>query len=207
MSRKPRAAVAKTDNPLPIVSCHQVYYALKNANGTYEEPVYLPNLTEIGVEKNYNSTPFYAEGVEKARHTVLGEVPITIATGDLEEEHEVVLMGHRVDSNGFVIRSIHDIAPDVAIMFTVQKYEGIYKGYVFYDGRFVPSGVSAATAEGSSQNQSKTITGNFKPLGDGTIDASKTLKNLAEVENFFKAVPLPTFTEEEELDSLQLQKD
>lgn len=198
MSRKVRTATAKIDNPLPIVSCHQVYYAIKNEDGTYEKPVYLPNLTEIGVEKTYNSTPFYAEGVEKARHTVLGAVPITIATGDLEEEHEIVLMGHRVDSNGFVIRSIHDIAPNVAIMFTVQKYEGIYKGYVYYDGSFVPSGVSASTAEGSSQNQTKTITGNFKPLGDGTIDASKTLKNLAEVEKFFEVVPMPTFTEESE---------
>lgn len=198
MSRKARVAPAKTDNPLPIVSCHQVYYAIKNENGTYETPVYLPNLTEIGVEKNYNSSPFYAEGVLKHTHTVLGEVPITIATGDLEEEHEVVIMGHRVDSNGFVIRSTHDQAPDVAIMFTVEKSGGIYKGFVFYDGKFVPSGVSAATAEGSANYQPKTITGSFKPLEDGTIDASKTLKSLAEVAEFFKSVPMPTFTEEDD---------
>ncbi|MTP79716.1 hypothetical protein GMB70_13785 [Turicibacter sanguinis] len=200
MSKKSRINPkdVSSDNPLPIVSCHQVYYAIKEEEG-YGTPIYLPNLTEIAVEKNYNSTPFYAEGVLKHTHTVLGEIPITIATGDLEEEHEVVLMGHRVDSNGFVIRSTHDQAPDVAIMFTVEKRGGIYKGYVFYDGKFMPSGVSAATAEGSANDQPKTITGNFKPLDDGTVDASKTLKSLKEVEEFFKAVPIPNFAEEDEL--------
>ena len=41
--------VASTDNPLPIVSCHKVYYAIKQEEG-YGAPVYLPNLTEIGIE-------------------------------------------------------------------------------------------------------------------------------------------------------------
>lgn len=195
---------ASVDNPLPIVSCHRVYYAIKQEKG-YETPVYLPNLTEIAVEKNYNSTPFYAEGVLKHTHTVLGEVPITIATGDLEEEHEVDLMGHQIDLNGFIIRSIHDQAPDVAIMFTVEKAGGIYKGYVYYDGKFVPSGVSAATSEGSANYQPKTITGNFKPLDTGTVDASKTLKGLKEVEEFFKSVPLPKFEEDSDLSELDMQ--
>lgn len=191
---RPRAA--SSDNPLPIVSCHKVYFALKQENG-YGTPVYMPNLTEIGVEKNYNSTPFYAEGVNKFTHSVLGDVPITISTGDVEEDHEITLLGHKKDSNGFVIRSIHDIPADVAIMFTVEKAGGIYKGYVYYDGKFVPSGVTAATSEGSANYQTKTMTGNFKPLGDGTVDASKTLNGLNEVEEFFKSVPIPTFQEKE----------
>ena len=56
---QPRAA--STDNPLPIVSCHKVYYAIKQEEG-YETPVYLPNLTEIGIEKSYNSTLFMQKG-------------------------------------------------------------------------------------------------------------------------------------------------
>lgn len=184
--------VASTDNPLPIVSCHKVYYAIKQEE-RYGTPVYLPNLTEIGIEKSYNSTPFYAEGVNKFTHSVLGDVPITLSTGDIEEEHEMALLGHKKDNNGLLVRSIHDVPADVAIMFTVEKAGGIYKGYVFYDGKFVPSGVTAATSEGSANYQPKTITGNFKPLDDGTVDASKTLKSLKEVESFFASVPTPTF--------------
>ncbi len=181
------------DNALPIISCHKVYYAIKKKDGTYETPIYLPNLTEIGVEKNFNSSNFYAEGVLKDVHTVLSDIPITLATGDIEEEHEVRILGHRMDSNGFVVRNINDKAPDVAIMFTVEKRGGIYKGYVFYDGKFIPTGINAVTAEGSPQDKPKTITGNFKPLGDGTTDASKTLIDLTQVEKFFESVPIPNF--------------
>lgn len=190
---KPKTTASSFDNALPIVSCHRVYYAIKKEDGTYEKPVYLPNLTEIGVEKAFNSSNFYAEGVLKHVHNVLSDIPITLSTGDLEEEHEVKLLGHRIDSNGLVVRNINDQAPDVAIMFTVEKRGGIYKGYVYYDGKFVPSGVTATTSEGSPQDKPKTITGNFKPLGDGTTDASKTLIDLTQVEKFFESVPIPNF--------------
>lgn len=190
MSQK---AVSK-DNALPIVTCHKVYYAIKTEVG-YGTPVYMENLTEIGVEKNYNTEPFYAEGTLKYTESNLSDIPVTISQGDLLEKDEVALMGHKVDKNGLVVRNTNDIPATVALMFTVKKAENIYKGYVFYDGKFVPTGVSAATSEGSPNYQPKTITGNFKPLANGDTDSSKILTSEAEVEAFFAAVPIPDFTE------------
>lgn len=184
---------ASKDNALPIVTCHKVYYAIKTEE-TYAKPVYMENLTEIGVEKNYNSETFYAEGVAKYTESALSDIPITISQGDLLEKDEVAIMGHRIDNNGLVVRNINDKPATVAILFTVKKGDGIYKGYCFYDGKFVPSGISAATAEGSPNYQAKTITGNFKSNSNGDTDVSKVLTSEAEVEAFFAEVPIPEFS-------------
>lgn len=193
--------ITSKDNALPIVTCHKAYYAIKNkendehGNLSYAKPKYLENLTEIGIEKNFSTDPFYAEGSLKYNETTLTEIPVTIATGDLTEDNEIEVMGHKKDKNGLVVRNKDDIAPDLALMFTVKKAEGIYKGYVFYDGKFVQSGINAGTSEGSANYQTKTITANFKPLDNGITDASKVLTSEAEVEAFFESVPIPDFTE------------
>ncbi len=184
------------DNALPIITCHKVYVAVKTAEGVYDTPVYLENLTEIGVEKTFNSSSFYAEGVEKYTNHTLGGIPVTLAVGDLTEENEILLLGHKRDKNGLIVRNINDKPKTVALMFTVEKEEGVCKGYVYYDGKFVPSGVSATTREGTANYQPKTITGNFKPAKNGDTDASKILRSEAEIEAFFADVPIPDFSEE-----------
>ncbi len=187
-------AASINDNALPVITCHKVYYAIKNPNGTYGDPVYLENLTEIGVEKTVNSDNFYAEGVLKHTENTVSELPVTLSIGDLKEVDELALLGHKSDKNGLLVRNVNDVAPEVALMFTVKKAEGVYRAHVLYDGKFAPSGFSATTKESNTTYQPRTITGTFKPLDDGTTDASKILTTLADVEEFFKEVPTPDFT-------------
>lgn len=191
MNKGTKSVVRSKDNALPIVSCHKVYVAKKSGEKNWDTPRYLENLTELGIEKNFSNDGFYAEGTLKHNESTLTDIPVTMALGDLTDDDEVYLLGHRKDINGMIIRNKNDVAPDVALMFTVQKANNIFKGYVYYDGKFVPTGVSAATSEGSANYQPKTITGSFKPLENGDTDASKVLTSLSEVEEFFKKVPIP----------------
>ena len=183
------------DNALPIITCHKVYTAFKAEDDSYGIPEYFENLTEIGIEKTFSSDPFYAEGVKKYVSNVLSSIAATVAVGDVEEDKEVKLLGHRRDNNGLVVRNINDQPATVALMFTVKKADGTFKGYVYYDGKFSPSGVNAATSEGSANYQVRTLTGEFKALDNGDTDASKILMNEAEVEEFFKKVPMPDFSD------------
>lgn len=189
------------DSALPIITCHKVYMGFKDEEGNYGVPEYFENLTEIGIEKSFSSDSFYAEGVKKFVSNVLTSITATVAVGDVEEDKEVKLLGHRRDKKGLVVRNVNDQPATVALMFTVKKADGTFKGYVYYDGKFSPSGVSAATSEGSANYQVRTLSGEFKALDNGDTDASKILMNETEVEEFFKSVPIPDFSESDQIES------
>lgn len=189
------------DSALPIITCHKAYIAFMNENGSYGTPEYCENLTEIGIEKSFSSDPFYAEGVKKFVSNVLSSITATVSLGDLEEDKEVRLLGHRKDRNGLVVKNVNDKAATVALMYTMKKADNTFRGYVYYDGKFAPSGVGGATAEGSANYQVRTISAEFKALDNGDTDAEKFLINEAAVEEFFKEVPIPDFSEGVQVES------
>ncbi|MGL5439867.1 MAG: major tail protein [Filifactoraceae bacterium] len=183
---------------LPVITVRKSYFAKKPGTGSekYATPVYLPNTTEVGIEKNFETSSFYAEGKAVCTNSVLGVIPVTLAVADLTESSECLLMGHRLSTTGGVIRSANDKAPEGAFGFYEEKADGTYDCTWLYSGRFVPGGRTATTSEGSPNYQAKTITANFISANLGAkleevTDYTVNLKTLTEVETFFSTVTLP----------------
>lgn len=180
---------------LPIKTSYKSYYSVRSGD-TYAAPKYLENTTEYGVEKDFSSDPWYAEGTLKYNSTTLKEIPITLSVGDLTEESECELLGHELSNEGGIVRTDNDKAPEVALIVSDKKADGTIVATIYYSGQFAPSGRSGATSEGSANYQVKTITANFKPtdIGDwkGITDYEFVLKDEAAFEDFVKTLKIPT---------------
>lgn len=192
-----------TKTALPVISVKKAYFAPRKSGASaepfYDESIYLENTTEVGYEKNYGSSSWYAEGELKISNSVLSEVPLTLAIGDLTPANECAIMGHKLSSTGGVIRSTQDVAPEGAFMFIEETADHKFEVTTLYSGVFTPGGRTASTSEGSANYQIKTITAAFKPVdfGDiiGLIDNSETFDTLAAAVAYCKNVTIPTVKE------------
>lgn len=184
-----------TKKALPIISVKKAYFAPRKAEG-YDTPAYLENVTEVGYEKNYGSSPFYAEGELKISNSVLSDIPLTVNVGDLSVVNECLIMGHKQSATGGVIRSTQDVAPEGAFMFIEETADHQFEVTTLYSGVFTPGGKTSATSEGSANYQTKTITAAYKPVDLGTslglIDNSEIFPTLAAAVTFCNKVTVPT---------------
>lgn len=190
---------------LPIISVKKAYFAkmLKDATSSpwYAKPEYLENVTEVGYEKNYGSSPWYAEGELKLSNSVLSDIPLTVALGDLTVSNECLMMGHKESKTGGVIRSTQDVATEGAFIFIEETADHKFEVTTLYSGVFTPGGKTSSTSEGSANYQVKTITAAYKPvdLGDliGLIDNSEIFETLALAIKYCESVVVPTIKEPE----------
>lgn len=194
-----------TKKALPVISVKKAYFAKRKTTATttpfYDPTTYLENVTEVGYEKTYNNTPFYAEGELKCSNSVLSEIPLTVALGDLTQTNECLIMGHSLSKKGGVIRTSNDIPPEGAFLFIEETADHKFEVTTLYSGEFTPGGRTSATSEGSANYQVKTITASFKPTDvgaiEGIIDNSELFDTLREAIEYCANVTLPEVKEEE----------
>lgn len=189
-----------TKKPLPVISVKKAYFAPIKAEATsapfYEKPTYLENVTEVGYEKNYGGSSWYAEGELKISNSVLSEIPLTLAIGDLTAANECLIMGHKLSTTGGVIRKTSDVPAEGAFIFIEETADHKFEVTTLYSGIFTPGGKTSATSEGTASYQVKTITAAFKPidLGEtlGLIDNSEVFDTLVSAITFCEDVTVPT---------------
>lgn len=184
---------------LPVISVKKAYFGPRKKDATtapfYEKPSYLENVTEVGYEKNYGSAPFYAEGELKISNSVLSDIPLTVALGDLTVANECLIMGHKESSTGGVVRSTQDVAPEGAFIFIEETADHQFEVTTLYSGTFTPGGKTSSTSAGSPNYQTKTITAAYKPVDIGTslglIDNSEIFETLALAMTYCETVVIP----------------
>lgn len=185
---------------LPVISVKKAYFAPMKEDAItapfYEKPSYLENVTEVGYEKNYGSSAWYAEGELKINNSVLSDIPLTVALGDLTVANECLIMGHKESETGGVIRTTLDVAKEGAFLFIEEIADHKFEVTTLYSGTFTPGGKTSATSEGSANYQVKTITAAYKPVdvGDavGLIDNSEIFDTLALAVGYCANVTVPT---------------
>lgn len=168
---------------LPIVTVKKAYFGKWTNTGdtkTFEKPHYLENVTEVGFEKNYGSSTWYAEGEAKISNNFMESIPVNLSAGDITKINELYLFGHKESNTGGIIRTSNDRSSEGVFRFIEETADKNYLVTTLWNGSFVPGGRTTATAEGSANYQVKQLTGNFT-----AIDLSTDLLGVTDTEEIF----------------------
>lgn len=171
---------------LPVVTVKKAYFGkwtTTTGTKTFEAPKYLENVTEVGFEKNYGSSTWYAEGEAKISNNFMEGIPVTLSAGDIVKENELYMFGHKESATGGVIRSTNDRSAQGVFRFIEQTADSKFLVTTLWNGSFVPGGRTTSTAEGSANYQVKQLNGNFN-----AIDLSETLLGITDTEEIFETL-------------------
>lgn len=185
------------DNNVHFITDLKKLYAAKILTdtqevATFDTPIYLAGVKEIGLKVKINTEPAYAEGVVWDTDTTVEGIDVEIDVVDLITKEEAFLLGHKISEEGGIIYNAADKAPEVALMFKAMKSDGKARYVVLYRGSFADGDESYKGKEGKTDFQSKKLVGTFAPLKHNgnwkyKIDEADGMTD----ENFFKAVLIP----------------
>lgn len=181
---------------VPVVGLEKLYVAKILSDGettTYDTPKYLAGIKEIGVKPKVNSDEFYAENQLWLSETTLANVDVEVDITDLTNEDEAMLLGHKIATEGGIIKSADDVAPEVALLFKANKGNGKARYVVLYKGKFSIGDEDYKGKEGKANFQSKKLKATFAPLHSNSmwnwkVDEEDGMTD----EKFFKSVIIPT---------------
>ncbi|NFG97925.1 phage tail protein [Clostridium sporogenes] len=184
------------DKVVPIVDLKKLYVAEVKEDGlttVFGEPRYFEGIKELGLKPKVNSDDFYAEGILWLSDTTLANIDVEIDITDLKKEEEAFLLGHKLATEGGIIRSANDKAPEVALLYKAIKGNGKARYGIMYKGTFSIGDESYKGKEGKSNYQTKKLKGIFAPLRSNEmwnykVDEEDGMTD----EKFFKEVIIPT---------------
>ncbi|MHB9909361.1 major tail protein [Clostridium botulinum] len=184
------------DKVVPIVDLKKLYVAEVKEDGlttVFGETRYFEGIKELGLKPKVNSDDFYAEGILWLSDTTLANIDVEIDITDLKKEEEAFLLGHKLATEGGIIRSANDKAPEVALLYKAIKGNGKARYGIMYKGTFSIGDESYKGKEGKSNHQTKKLKGTFAPLRSNEmwnwkVDEEDGMTD----EKFFKSVIIPT---------------
>lgn len=166
------------------------------SGATYETPVKLKGAMTIGMTPNVASGSLDADDQRWESHDSLTSYEIMMNLADLSAENEALLLGRELDSNGGVISTTEDTAPEFAVMFRAEQSQRAGGGYqyrVAYRVKFRPYDENYQTKGDNVDYQTPTITGTAMARMDGVFDLKlpENETNSAVVAKFFDTVVEP----------------
>lgn len=180
-----------------ITDLNKLYVALitkdESPAPTFEKPVYLPGVKEIGIKIKTNTDMGYAEGIVWDTESTMEGADIDINIVDLTDKEEAMLLGHKIATEGGIIYGANDISPEVAILFKAMKANGKARYVTLYRGKFEDSDEDYKGKEGKTDFQSRKLTGSFSPLkSNGMFKYKVDEEDKMDDTKFFAEVTIPT---------------
>lgn len=174
------------------IGLDQFHYAGIDAQGGYEEPTHVRNITEANFNPNSDVATFFADDGPADAYSQLGEVELEVTVADLPPEDYAYLIGADYDENtGLIEVRGTDSPPDVAVGFRSQKVNGKYRYMWFYRGKFGVPEEEFQTKQDSVEFQPQTITYRAVQNDDQAvfrrIDSDDSNADSDLVENWFKS--------------------
>ena len=149
-----------------------VYYALMTTPDTmsqapeYGAPVCAGKTIEIQVTPNYTEGKVYASNVSMRRHQRPDSYAVQLNPDQLIPSVRRALLGREAGTDGVEIVKGSNMAPWVAIMFTVTLDDGSIEFRALYKGRFSEPTNTHHTRNDGDSYQHPVIQGVFIPLSD-----------------------------------------
>lgn len=144
---------------------------VKDGSITYEAPVRLAKLINIGITKTVGEAELYADDGLDEYYASQTAQEISINPKDISPEHEALLLGKHLDTDGGVVTGSNDNAPYCAVMFRSKKSDGSYQYRVMYKVKFRPFDETFDTQSNNITFQTPTITGRSMARNtDGLFD-------------------------------------
>ena len=181
---------------VPVVGLDKLYIAkiLRDEVETeFDKPKYLAGIKEIGIKPKVNGDDFYAENQLWLSETTLANIDVEVDITDLTNEDEAMLLGHKIATEGGIIKSADDTAPEVALLYKANKGNGKARYGVLYKGKFSIGDESYKGKEGKANFQSKKLKATFAPLHSNSMWSYKVDEEQGMTDTkFFESVILPT---------------
>ena len=181
---------------VPVVGLDKLYIAkiLRDEVETeFDKPKYLAGIKEIGIKPKVNTDEFYAENQLWLSETTLANIDVEVNITDLTNEDEAMLLGHKIATEGGIIKSADDVAPEVALLYKASKGNGKARYAVLYKGKFSIGDESYKGKEGKANFQSKKLKASFAPLHSNSMWSYKVDEEQGMTDTkFFESVILPT---------------
>ena len=131
----------------------------------YETLKRIAGLVKISVEPTSNTASFYADNQVMESVTRLGEIKVTLETGNLPLSIIAELMGHEYDEeNGRIICRAGDVPPNVGLIYTRNKANGDVRHVKIFKVQFGLSKDEATTTGDSVEFTAESIEGIAMPL-------------------------------------------
>lgn len=121
----------------------------------------LAKAIEASITPNTSNAVLYADDGAAETASSEGETEISLTIDKLLNEIYAELLGKEVNSDGVVVDSSGDVAPNVALAFRSQKSNGKYRYFWFYKGTFQLPEESYQTKGESIEYNTPSITGVF----------------------------------------------
>lgn len=181
---------------MPVVGIEKLYVAKVLTDGTepptFDTPKYLAGIKEVGIKPKTDAGEFYAENILWLSETTLASIDVEIDITDLTDADEALLLGHKIATEGGIIKSSSDIAPDVALLIKANKGNGKARYVILYKGKFSTGDEDYKGKEGKSNFQSKKLKATFSPLHSNKMWSFKIDEEQGMTDvKFFASVTIP----------------
>jgi phi13 family phage major tail protein len=143
------------------VGLKDLYYAVMTNDETYDAPVRIAGAIEAKITPSSNTATLYADDGPSETVTTLGEIKVELDVKDVPSVAQAALLGHKLNTDGVLLKSSDDIAPYVAVLFRSKKSNGKYRYVTLYKGKFDLPDQDYKTAEDKPAFQNPKITGTF----------------------------------------------
>lgn len=175
------------------VGMSSVHYAIMQDDETYTTPKPLAGAITATISPTTNLETLYADDQAYEVATALGDISVELNVADIPTDVLKDLLGHKINSDGVLIKSATDIAPYVALGFKSVKSNGKYRFVWYYKGKFQPEEQEYQTKEDSPKFQTPTISGTFVPREkdkqwQAQVDEDDTGVKPEVITNWFAAV-------------------
>ncbi|MDY7222088.1 major tail protein [Halalkalibacterium halodurans] len=149
----------------PIVGLRDIHYAILSSDGVdgteYETPKRIVGGINVSITPTVNDSTLYADDGPSENDASLGEIGVALNTKGLPKEAQADLLGHKVNSDGVLVKSTNDQAPYVALGFRSLLSGGGYRYVWLYKGRFRPQEQNYQTKGENIEYQTPTINATF----------------------------------------------
>lgn len=163
--------MAGEQNFIPMIGVDMLHYAKVTSDSTTayaaEAPIRVHGATEAGFNMNPQTGTFYADNGPYATATALGDLDVAVACADVPPKMRSDLFGFDYNENTGELTAVDLNAPEVAILYRIQKANNAYRYVCIYKAKAVPNEERAQTKGGSI---------NFQTNGF-SLKAAKRLKD------------------------------
>lgn len=150
-----------------------VYYAVAEEVGgklTYGAPVPLPGAVSITLDPEGDSSPFYADGgiyyVAISNQGYSGSLELAM----IHDEFRKDVLGEVEDESGHVLVEDANVEPKAfALMFQIDKSDGVPVLFDFYNCKAQRPSTSAETVSGTKEPNKDTLSFTASPTADGIV--------------------------------------
>lgn len=158
------------------IGLRDLHYALLTTDDAttiaYGTPEKIAGAINAKISPKSNTSTLYADDGPDEVASALGEITVEIQVKDLPLAIQAALLGHKLGTDGVLLKNASDVAPYVAIGFKSMKSNGKYRYVWLYKGKFQLQEQEYKTKEDTPEFQTPTIEATFvKRQKDGNWQA------------------------------------